>query len=316
MPPAPLARLAQQPSLRILLVNAGASDSLTWAGVVHPWRVAERQLPEERLELVACDAAQALAYQDLDWDLVLLCADEVEAATPPAALRALLAACARARLSATVGAAVLWQARSGQLNGVRAALPWSLYADLDGEADQAIITPAIFELDGPRLTCAGGAVSADFALTLIERLLGTDLMAVVKETLCIERVRTHDERQRIALQARFGPLQPKLSEAVTLMENNLEEPLATDDIANLVGLSRRQLERLFKQHLGSLPSRYYLELRLKRARQLLRETNHSIVQVGLMCGFSSGSHFSTAFGALFGNTPREERQRKLSGTSN
>ena len=79
----------------------------------------------------------------------------------------------------------------------------------------------------------------------------------------------------------------------------------------LAGISRRQLERLFKQYLGSLPSRYYLELRLKRARQLLRDTNHSIVQVGLMCGFSSGSHFSTAFGALFGNTPREERQRKL-----
>ena len=83
------------------------------------------------------------------------------------------------------------------------------------------------------------------------------------------------------------------------------------EIAQLAGVSRRQLERLFKQYLGSLPSRYYLELRLQRARQLLRDTNHSIVQVGLMCGFSSGSHFSTAFGALFGKTPREERQRKL-----
>ena len=80
----------------------------------------------------------------------------------------------------------------------------------------------------------------------------------------------------------------------------------------LGGASVAQLERLFKQYLGSLPSRYYLELRLQRARQLLLETHYSIVQVGLMCGFSSGSHFSTAFGALFGNTPREERQRKLS----
>ena len=95
------------------------------------------------------------------------------------------------------------------------------------------------------------------------------------------------------------------------MEANIEEPLATDDIANLVGISRRQLERQFKQYLGSVPSRYYLELRLQRARQLLLDTNHSIVQVGLMCGFSSGSHFSTAYGALFGITPREERQRKL-----
>ncbi len=96
-----------------------------------------------------------------------------------------------------------------------------------------------------------------------------------------------------------------------LMEANLEEPLSTDDIASLVGMSRRQLERLFKQFLNRQPSRYYLELRLARSRQLLQGTHHSIVQVGLMCGFSSGSHFSTAFGALFGNTPRQERQRKL-----
>jgi transcriptional regulator GlxA family with amidase domain len=76
-------------------------------------------------------------------------------------------------------------------------------------------------------------------------------------------------------------------------------------------MSRRQLERLFKQFLNRQPSRYYLELRLVRSRQLLQGTHYSIVQVGLMCGFSSGSHFSTAFGALFGNTPRQERQRKL-----
>jgi transcriptional regulator GlxA family with amidase domain len=142
-------------------------------------------------------------------------------------------------------------------------------------------------------------------------LFGAAVQASVKEILCVDRVRGKDERQRVALQARFGALQPKLTEAVALMEANIEEPLSTDDIAGLAGVSRRQLERLFKQYLGSLPSRYYLELRLQRARKLLLETNYSIVQVGLMCGFSSGSHFSTAFGALFGNTPREERQRKL-----
>jgi transcriptional regulator GlxA family with amidase domain len=143
-------------------------------------------------------------------------------------------------------------------------------------------------------------------------VFGATVQAQVKEILCVDRVRGREERQRVALQARFGVLQPKLTEAVSLMEANIEEPLSTDEIAQLAGLSRRQLERLFKQYLGSLPSRYYLELRLKRARQLLLDTNHSIVQVGLMCGFSSGSHFSTAFGTVFGNTPREERQRKLS----
>jgi transcriptional regulator GlxA family with amidase domain len=206
----------------------------------------------------------------------------------------------------------LWLAESGALNGARAALPWSLYPDVDMRADQALLSPHLYEIDGARITACGGAASIDFALTLVDLLFGATVQAQVKEILCVDRVRGPDERQRVALQARFGVLQPKLTEAVTLMEANIEEPLSTDEIAQLAGVSRRQLERLFKQYLGSLPSRYYLELRLQRARQLLRDTNYSIVQVGLMCGFSSGSHFSTAFGALFGNTPREERQRKLS----
>jgi transcriptional regulator GlxA family with amidase domain len=225
--------------------------------------------------------------------------------------RAVIERCRAADYWGGVGAGVLWLAEAGLMAGVRIALPWALYADTEHINDRAILTPHLFELDGRHLSCCGGAASIDFALTLIECLFGATVQAAIKEGLCVERVRGHEERQRVALQARFGALQPRLSEAVTLMETNIEEPLSTDDIANLVGLSRRQLERLFKQYLSSLPSRYYLELRLQRARQLLLETNHSIVQVGLMCGFSSGSHFSTAFGALFGNTPREERQRKL-----
>jgi len=306
-------QLAHERPLRLLLVNAGAADTLTWAGLVQPLRLAASALGAGRLQLDLATPEQALAGADGHWHLALLVADEGQVAPAPALQRGLVERCRRAPLWGAVGAAVLWLADAGLLDGVRTALPWALYAEAGARADRAILTPHLFEIDGPHLSCCGGAASADFALTLIDLLFGADLQAQIKEALCIDRVRGRDERQRVALQARFGVLQPKLTEAVTLMEANLEEPLSTDDVASLVGLSRRQLERLFKQYLGSLPSRYYLELRLQRARQLLQGTHYSIVQVGLMCGFSSGSHFSTAFGALFGNTPREERQRKLAG---
>jgi transcriptional regulator GlxA family with amidase domain len=276
-------------------------------------RLAAAALGPGRLQLDVATVPSAAEWGGRPYHLALLVADEGHAAPAPELLRAVMERCRAAPFWGAVGAAVLWLADAGLLDGVRTALPWALYADAGARADRAILTPHLFEIDGRHLTCCGGAASADFALALIEVLFGADLQAQIKESLCIDRVRGRDERQRVALQARFGVLQPKLSEAVTLMEANLEEPLSTDDVANLVGLSRRQLERLFKQYLGSLPSRYYLELRLQRARHLLQSTHYSIVQVGLMCGFSSGSHFSTAFGALFGNTPREERQRKLSG---
>jgi len=308
---AELSGLAREAPLRVLLVLAGEPDSLTWSGLVQPLRLAAKLLGPERLHVDVRSPDKFTADQR-HWHLVLLVADEAEAGLRPANLRALVARCRAAPCWGGVGAGVLWLAEAGALNGVRAALPWSLYPDVDMRADEALLSPHLYEIDGARLTCCGGAASIDFSLTLVDLLFGATAQAQVKEILCVDRVRGPDERQRVALQARFGVLQPKLTEAVTLMEANIEEPLSTDEIAQLAGVSRRQLERLFKQYLGSLPSRYYLELRLQRARQLLRDTNHSIVQVGLMCGFSSGSHFSTAFGALFGNTPREERQRKLS----
>jgi AraC family transcriptional regulator, L-arginine-responsive activator len=303
-----LARPGRDQPLRMLLVNAGDAESLTWSGLVNPLRLAQRLLGEAFVLEVRTPGSLPAGGE---WHLALLAADEQQAAPPPAVLQAALECCRRAACWGGVGAAALWLARAGHAAGVRIALPWALYGDADETTERAILTQHLYEIDGRILTCCGGAASIDFAVMLLEQLFGGGTCAAVKEALCIDRVRGAEERQRVALQARFGALQPKLSEAVTLMEANIEEPLSTDDIAQLVGLSRRQLERLFKQYLGSLPSRYYLELRLQRARQLLLETNHSIVQVGLMCGFSSGSHFSTAFGTLFGNTPREERQRKL-----
>ncbi|RFP11213.1 MULTISPECIES: GlxA family transcriptional regulator [unclassified Duganella] len=305
-----LSRVTQERPLRMLLVNAGEADAITWAGLVQPLRLAAAALGRDVLHLETMTPAQVVLAQP-GWHIALLVADEGQSPLAPELSRAVIERCRSAEYWGGVGAGVLWLAAAGLMAGVRIALPWALYADTEGISERAILTPHLFELDGRHLSCCGGAASIDFSLTLIEHLFGATVQAGIKESLCIERVRSHEERQRVALQARFGALQPRLSEAVTLMETNIEEPLSTDDIANLVGLSRRQLERLFKQYLGSLPSRYYLELRLQRARQLLLETNHSIVQVGLMCGFSSGSHFSTAFGALFGNTPREERQRKL-----
>lgn len=305
-----LSRIGRDKPLRLLLIQAGDAESMTWAGLVQPLRLCARALGADALQLDILTPEQAVA-QGGNWHIALLVADEGQRPLPPELCRAVIERCRAAPFWGGVGAGVLWLADAGAMDGVRIALPWALYADAEAHAERAILTPHLFDIDGPHLTCCGGAASIDFSLTLIEAVFGADVQARLKEALCVDRVRGKEERQRVALQARFGVLQPKLSEAVTLMEANIEEPLSTDDIANLVGLSRRQLERLFKQYLGSLPSRYYLELRLKKSRQLLLDTHYSIVQVGLMCGFSSGSHFSTAFGALFGNTPREERQRKL-----
>ena len=104
-----------------------------------------------------------------------------------------------------------------------------------------------------------------------------------------------------------------LIEAAALMEANLEEPLSLDEIAALVGVSRRQIERLFKRYVGEVPTKYYLDMRLRRARGLLLQTAMSIMDIAVACGFQSPPHFSKCYRNMFGHTPSAERQNSRRG---
>ncbi|SIT02679.1 transcriptional regulator, AraC family with amidase-like domain [Neptunomonas antarctica] len=201
-------------------------------------------------------------------------------------------------------------ARAGLLNNYRATIHWWDIASLKDEFPNTLVTNNLFEIDGARYTCSGGTAAMDMMLFLIGKEHGMDLAASISEQFVYERMRSSEEQQRIPLKARIGASQPKLIEAVTLMEMNIEEPLSTDDLAHHVGISRRHLERLFKKHLQTVPSKYYLDLRLEHARQLLRQSDKTILQIGLACGFSSASYFSTAYRNHYGLTPREERKRE------
>jgi transcriptional regulator GlxA family with amidase domain len=174
---------------------------------------------------------------------------------------------------------------------------------------QVALSANLFEFDQQRLTCGGGVAVLDLFLALTASQHGQALAGQVAEHLLLERLRPGDERQRMGLRTQLGVTPPKLARAVALMEAHMEDLLTTDQLTDLVGVSRRQLERLFKQALDQAPSQYYLELRLNHARQLLRQTSGSILQIALSCGFSSGSHFSNAYRQHFGVSPRETRRR-------
>ena len=132
---------------------------------------------------------------------------------------------------------------------------------------------------------------------------------VTNELFEIDRIENAEIRrlETMSLPARLGVRHPKLLSVVKQMEDNLEEPLARSELAEAAGLSTRQLERLFRKYLQRSPARFYLELRLNRARLLLLQTNMSVIDVALACGFVSASHFSKCYRDFFGHTPRKER---------
>jgi transcriptional regulator GlxA family with amidase domain len=206
-------------------------------------------------------------------------------------------------------------AKSGLLDNVRCTIHWENLVSSREEFPKAVLTNDIYEIDQNRYTCAGGTTSIDLMLELIRRTHGKELVAAISEEAVIDRIRTKDDQQRIPLRQQIGTSQPKLTEAVKLMEANLEEPISPDELAGYVGISRRQLERLFRTYLDCTPSRYYLELRLRNARMLLLQTENSIVEISLMCGFISTPHFSKCYREMFGLPPRDERRRLLKGAS-
>lgn len=201
-------------------------------------------------------------------------------------------------------------ARADLLKGYRCTIHWEYMASMREEFADIIISSELFEIDRDRYTCSGGTAPLDMMLHLISQQHGSELAAAISEQFVCERIRGRNDRQRIPLRLRLGTSQPKLIEAVSLMEANLEEPMGPDELAKHVGLSRRQLERLFQKYLSCVPTRYYLELRLARARQLLLQTNMSIVDVAFACGFVSAPHFSKCYRDFFGLPPRDERLRQ------
>lgn len=239
--------------------------------------------------------------------LLVISGDDVQRSTTPEILMYLR----RERASGTPigaicsGAYVL--ADAGFLDGMEAAIHWE-YHDLLAETFPEVrLVRSVFVSSEKFITSAGGAAAADLMLHLIAFEHGPGLATAVADRMVYNAVREGTAAQRVSLQSRRGMRDPRLVRAVALIEENIEEPLSPGEIAGELGISLRQLERLFVRHLDTAPKRFMLETRLNRARNLLVQTDRSITEVAIACGFRSPSHFSKVYRTRFGIAPASQR---------
>src|SRR5258708_32825207 len=204
-------------------------------------------------------------------------------------------------------------AAAGVIDGYRCAIHWENMSAIREEFPRTTFTPELFVIDRDRFTCSGGIAPIDMMLNLIRERHGKEVASAICEQFILDRMRDTKDQQHIPLHAQVGAHNQILIKAATLMEANVEEPLALEELASYVGVSRRQLERLFKRYLGRVPTRYYLELRLRRARELLLQTDLSVMDNTGAGGFQSPPHFSKCYRGLFGYPPRTERRRQPAG---
>lgn len=198
--------------------------------------------------------------------------------------------------------------KAGLVNGYRCVIHWENVSALREEFAKVAFVEDLFVIDRDRLTCSGGTAPIDLMLDLIAQRVGPRLAAEISAQFIVERIRASTEKQPVSVVARMGFSRKELVVAAQLMEAHIDEPLPFEDIACQVGLSQRQLQRMFKHYLDISPTRYYLWLRLQRARELLLQTHISIMNVTVACGFQSPCHFSKTYRTQFGHSPSDERR--------
>lgn len=200
-------------------------------------------------------------------------------------------------------------ADAGLLADRRCTVHWE-YVDLFRSRYPALaVTQDLFIVDRDVFTCSGGTATLDMMLHFVSEAGGPQLALAVAEQLMHPHIRSSADHQRLELHSRYGICSLKLVEIIHLMEDSIEAPIDMMDIADRVGISSRQMERLFLDQIGTRPRAFYLQLRVAKARRMLRQTLHSIQNVALECGFTSTSYFCYAYKREFGLAPMHERRR-------
>jgi AraC family transcriptional regulator, glycine betaine-responsive activator len=212
----------------------------------------------------------------------------------------------------STGAFVL--ARAGLLDGYRCTIHWEALPAFRAAFPDIACGQKIYEVDRTRYTCSGGIAAMDMMLDIVGRDLGSETAGAVANQFHLARIRSGSDDQRTGTLANLDAMPAALRRAVSLMQANIEQPLAVSAIGRQAGVGVRQLERLFIRHLHWSPARFYTRLRLERARELLIHGNLPILEVALASGFSSSSYFAESFRAFYGFNPSAVRRAAANAT--
>ncbi len=295
---------------------------LPYTAVIEPLRVANRMLGEDayRWNTVSADGQPVTASNDATIhadaalgqggaaDAYVVCAGVNAYRHCDAAVAAQLRRLSRRDcLIGSVCSGSIVLADAGLLDGRRCTGHWEDLETLEENYPDLDVTRSIYEIDGNRFTCSGGTAPLDLMLHFITMDFGRDLGARVADQMLHHGAREPTMPQRLALPDRTGVHHPRLLEAIAAMEANIETPLDLVELSQGAGLSQRQLERLFAGQLGVSPARYYRDLRLQRARQLVQHTGLTMLEIAVATGFSSPTHFAKAYGELYGRPPSRDR---------
>jgi transcriptional regulator GlxA family with amidase domain len=243
-----------------------------------------------------------------DLDILIVCGGYRSDLSPPRAVLERLKGIARK--GATMGS--LWNgscvlAKAGLLDGYACTVHPESRAGLEESCPRVKLLPTPFVIDRDRISSAGANSALGMMLAVIRHQHGDDVVHGIEDILACDRGPEDIPDRPMPVLEGSAALPDALRAILKLMESNIEEPLSIDDLAHYAQVSRRQIDRLFQRYMKSTPSRYYLELRITRARRLLLQTNAPITSIAIACGFTGAPHFSRCYRDFFGVSPSKAR---------
>lgn len=280
--------MSDGPLYEVLTVGASGSQVTSDLGIVISADIELAQLPENQDVLIVAGGFR------------------VKLQGMPLLRRKLRANAASGAILGGLWNGVFFVADASLLDGFECAVHPESRAMMAEVFPHVKVSSRAYVVDRQRVSCAGANSSLRMMLQLIRQTGGEALVGAIEEIL-----RCDESGDASDLPPVFVETDPTLPEslklALELMWQNIEEPLTIDELAACVKISKRQLERRFCSFLGATPTRYYLELRLTRARQLIQQTNRSVTEIAVATGFVSSPHFQRRFRDFFGVPPGSYR---------
>ena len=295
---------------------------IAFSNAIEPLRIANRQaqkeiytwkLMSENGENVKCSSGflfkvdSPISQIDND-DFVILCAGQNIKKNTTKKLLNWIRKESRKKIyigSICTGTYVL--AKAGLINDIPSTIHWENREALKEEFEHLNISDAIYTIDKKWFSAAGGTTSIDLMLNIISQDQGVNFAKKIADQVLHDSIRTEFDKQLPLIPNRVGVRNPRILTAIQMMELNIEEPLKPSDIALSLGISLRQLERLFQRFFNLSPKNYYMKTRLQKARHLLLQTEMNVLQIAMATGFTSSSHFSKCYKLEFEITPFKER---------
>jgi transcriptional regulator GlxA family with amidase domain len=213
-----------------------------------------------------------------------------------------------ARACGGVEAGTWLVARAGLLEGRAATTHWEDLEDFSAAFPGTDVRPDRYVIDGPAFTSGGASPTFDLMLHLVRSRLGMAVALDVASVFIYDQARAATDAQPLVSLGRLEGYDPRLANAIRLMESHLDRPLTTAAIALRSGVTARTLEGIFRKSIGETPGAYYLRLRLNAARRLVLDTRVPMADIAGRCGFSSAASFSRAFSKVFGEAPVRMRR--------